>query len=276
MKILFSTIPGLILCFLAPAQNYYKDVIGTHELNQLINLYQQNKVSTVTATGFDSEGRKTADFSETRKFFPAQNVLLISITNGNSRTNLYYTFKNGLVQTITDTTSEVITTTGYGYDANNRLISITTIAKDADTTYLNEQHQWIYKNSSPEKMLRILSDRDTTEFRFTLDENGNVIEEQPFRHGNPGEKIYYYYDDMNRLTDVVRYNEKAQRLLPDIMFEYNDKSQLRQKLTTVTTINVGYLLWTYAYNEQGLRTKEASFNRNKEMTGKIEYSYQFQ
>ncbi|MER3497289.1 MAG: hypothetical protein C4308_00970 [Chitinophagaceae bacterium] len=261
---------------LAFAQNYYRDIVGTNELNELYRQYKANKVRTVTATGFDAEGRKTNEFSEVRRFYPEKNTLLISTVNGDSKTNQYYQFNSAdLITSVTDTTSGVITTTTYSYTATSQLAAIKTIAKDADTVYVNEQHIWTYKNNTPEKMLRILNGVDTTEFRFTIDENGNVIEEQPFRRGNAGEMIYYYYNDENRLTDIVRFNQKAHRLLPDVMFEYNDKGLLRQKLTTITTIGVGYLLWTYAYNENGLKTKEASFNRNKEMMGKIEYSYEF-
>ncbi|HEY6063077.1 MAG TPA: hypothetical protein VIV35_05680, partial [Chitinophagaceae bacterium] len=38
---------------------------------------------------------------------------------------------------------------------------------------------------------------------------------------------------------------------------------------------VGYIIWRYIYNGQGLKTKEALFNNEQELTGKIEYSYTF-
>lgn len=41
--------------------------------------------------------------------------------------------------------------------------------------------------------------------------------------------IFYYYDDLNRLSDVVRFNLKAKSLLPDFMFEYDDKDRVIQK-----------------------------------------------
>ena len=30
------------------------------------------------------------------------------------------------------------------------------------------------------------------------------------------DRIYYYYDEKNRLTDIVRYNKKAKKLLPTL------------------------------------------------------------
>ena len=87
--------------------------------------------------------------------------------------------------------------------------------------------------------------------------------------------IYYYYDDKNRLSDIVRYNLKCERLLPDIMFEYDDQNRVIQKITTTSNIALGYLIWRYIFDEKGLKTKEALFNKNKQITGKIEYTYTF-
>jgi hypothetical protein len=132
-------------------------------------------------------------------------------------------------------------------------------------------------------MLRILNNSDTTDVRFTLDERGNVIEELPFVRKISGDKTYYYYDSKNRLTDIVRYNVKAKRLLPDYMFEYSDDNVVIQKITAVSTGGLPYVTWRYVYDKKGLKTKEATFIKPKEatsnqdqiMTGKIEYSYHF-
>jgi hypothetical protein len=124
-------------------------------------------------------------------------------------------------------------------------------------------------------MLRIVDNNDTTEVRFTLDEKGNVIDERPFKNKVEGEMTYYYYDEKNRLTDVVRYHKKLKKLMPDYLFEYDDNDRVIQKITTVSNLSLGYLIWRYAFDERGLKTKEALFNKEKIMTGKIEYSYTF-
>ena len=38
---------------------------------------------------------------------------------------------------------------------------------------------------------------------------------------------------------------------------------------------IGYVIWRYIYNDKGLKTKEALFDKEQQLTGKIEYSYIF-
>ena len=105
------------------------------------------------------------------------------------------------------------------------------------------------------------------------DENGNTGDEKTFRKGIETGVIHYYYDDKGRLTDIVRYNTKAKKLLPDILFEYDDNDRIIQKITTTSSINLGYLIWRYIFDERGLKTKEALFNKEKKLLGRIDFSY---
>jgi len=260
------------------AQYYYKDIIGTREINQTIKLYLSNKVLSVEAAGFDGDGVKNSDFSETHYFSAGKNLLKIATRNKTTITNEYYRFDSrGLLTNMSDTSSSLVSTTTYTYDEKNNPVLIKNMITDiGDSIYANETHQWFYNDQgNPLRMLRILNNGDTTEVRFTLDQKGNVIEEFPFVRKTSGEKTYYYYDDKNRLTDIVRFNTKARRLLPDYMFEYTERNQVSQKITTLSMMNLGYLIWRYVYDDKGLKTKEASFNKDKVMTGKIEYFYQF-
>jgi hypothetical protein len=268
----------ILLCSVTlDAQYYYKDIVGTREINQTIKLYITNKVSSVEASGFDADGMKNSDFSETHSFFTDQHLLKIATRNKTEISNEYYRFDpKGLLTNIIDTSSSLISNTTYHYDEkDNPVIIQNTLTDSTDSIDVNEVHQWFYnEHGNPVRMLRILNN-DTTEVRFTLDEKGNVIEELPFIKKISREKTYYYYDDRNRLTDIVRFNVKAGRLLPDYMFEYTENNQVAQKITTVSMIDAGYLIWRYVYNDKGLKIKEASFNKDKVMTGKIEYNYRF-
>ena len=283
MKSIIATLSILTCTLSLSAQYYYKDILGTADINRMISLYQTNNVKTVTATGYDEDGRKNADFSETHYFFPDRNTLRIATRNNQTITNQYFRFdKNNLVTSVTDTSLSLVSLTNYTYDDKNNIISIKNTVTDAsDSIYVNELHQWFYNETGrPVRMLRIVNNRDTTDVRFTIDDNGNVIDEWPFINRISRQKTYYYYDSKNRMTDIVRYNVAARKLLPDFMFEYTDQNQLKQKTTTIGTMGVTYLIWTFVYNDKGLKSKEATFKKDKkleqlEMVGKIEYAYTY-
>jgi hypothetical protein len=286
MKNIFSVALVLAISLSLSAQYYYKDIIGTRELNQTIRLYLDNKVLSVEAKAFNGDGMKDGDFSEGQYFFGDRSLLKISTRNKTTISNQYYRFDTrGLLTTISDTTAPLVSTSTYTYDEKNNPVLIKNIITDADDSInQSEIHQWFYNaQGKPVRMLRILNNNDTTDVRFTLDEKGNVIEELPFIRKMSRDKTYYYYDSKNRLTDIVRFNVKAQRLLPDYMFEYSDDNLVIQKITAVSTIGLPYVTWRYVYDKKGLKTKEATFIKPKEassnqdqiMTGKIEYSYHF-
>jgi hypothetical protein len=48
-----------------------------------------------------------------------------------------------------------------------------------------------------------------------------------------------------------------------------------QKITTTSSLKLSYLIWRYLFDGKGLKTKEALFNNDKELTGKIEYNYTY-
>jgi hypothetical protein len=125
-------------------------------------------------------------------------------------------------------------------------------------------------------MVRVKNKVDSSIVEFKRDENGNIGEEKEVRRGIASEPVYYYYDAQNRLTDIVRYNKKAKRLLPEYMFEYSPANQVIQKIT-VPGNNSDYLIWRYQYNAGGLKTKEAVYSRDDKRVqlGRLEYTYTF-
>jgi YD repeat-containing protein len=196
-----------------------------------------------------------------------------------------HSFDNqGRVVQITDSTQAVKNSTRYDYNTEGRITKVQNSAVDSATAFNHTEIHWWYYNSAgkPEKMWRILQNSgalntvDSMEVRFTLDENGNVGEERTYKKGKETSYLYYYYDDKNKLSDVVRYNPRLKRLMPDLMFEYDDAGRMAQKITTTPAQKVGYLIWRYIYNDKGLKTKEALFNNDKQLTGKIEYTYTFE
>ena len=283
MKILFLLL-NLLISACLHAQYYYNDIIRTLETNRQMQTYLSNKVKKVTATGYTPQGSKATDFAEVQEITENGKTLKISRNSGLTFSSYYnhYNTQTRLIN-ITDTTSGIQNITTYEYDAEGRITSIQNTVKDPATDInMVELHQWYYnKDGKVEKMWRTINGTDSLEIRFIADENGNPGEERTFRRGYETDMLYYYFDDRNRITDIVRYNKKAKKLLPDVIISYDDNDRIIQRITSTPGDNlrqttwVGYIIWRYIYNGQGLTTKEALFNNEQELTGKIEYSYTF-
>jgi len=265
----------LLLFFHANSQYYYKDLVAAADITRLMKTYAANNIKKITAKGITPEGSPASEFSEVGEV----NGTTLKVTTNNNKaiSTLKFSFndREQLINSV-DSAINVKSTSTYTYDANGKIISISNSATDADSSgdfSQTEIHQYIYKDGKLDKMWRIINKKDSLEVRFVTDENGNVTEERNFKRGVLSDPVYYYYDDRNRLTDIVRFNYKANRLLPDYLFEYDEKDRVIQKITTTSGKNLGYLTWRYLFDEKGLKTKEALFNKDKQLQGRIDYSY---
>ena len=265
----------LLLFFHARSQYYYKDLVAAADITRLMKTYTANNIKKITAKGITPEGSPASHFSEVGEV----NGTSLKVTTNNNKaiSTLKFSFNDrGQLISSVDSAINVKSTSTYTYDANGKIISISNSATDTDSSgdfSQTEIHQYIYKDGKLDRMWRIINKTDSLEVRFVTDENGNVIEERNFRRGVLADPVYYYYDDRNRLTDIVRFNYKANRLLPDYLFEYDDNDRVIQKITTTSGNNIGYLTWRYLFDEKGLKTKEALFNKDKQLQGRIDYSY---
>jgi YD repeat-containing protein len=267
----------LFLSFSSKAQYYYTDIIGTKETAAFMKLYQQNKVSHVVLNSFDADGMKSEGFY-VEQFFSSSIRTLKTITrSGDNNESVLTTHLNANAQIVktTDSSVALVSTTQYSYNTAGYLISILSASKDSTNAMMQiEEHKWEYEGDRIVRMLRIKNSIDTSIVQFKSDGNGNVIEETSVRKGIKSDPALYYYDEQNRLTDVVRFNNKARRLLPLFMFEYSLANQVIQKIT-VPGNSSNYLIWRYQYGTNGLKIKEAVYNKQKELKGKIEYQYIF-
>lgn len=271
----------LLISTLLHAQYYYNDIIGTQETNRQMKAYVSNKIRTMSATGSDRNGTRATDFSEFHEVRENGRALkATSIVNLN-RSIIYSRFdEQGRVISVADSSTEITSVTTYEYNAAGRITRVQNTVKDSSTAFDQvETHQWYYNsNGMPERMwrtIRTAGSIDSMEVRIIADEDGNPGEERTFKRGVEMSYLYYYYDDKNRLSDIVRYNNKLKKLLPDLMFEYDDDDRVIQKITTTSNHLMGYLIWRYIYNDKGLKTKEALFNKDKELTGRIDYTYTY-
>lgn len=279
----FFLVVSIIFSSAVSGQYYYNDITGTQETNRQMQTYLANKVRTVTAGGTDQRGMKATDFSEFHEVKENGKALKATSIINLNRSVIYSRFDGqNRVISMSDSSSEVQSNTIYEYDAAGKITRVQNIVSDSANDFnQTETHIWIYnEKGKPEKMWRIITGSgnntaDSLEIRFVTDEQGNTAEERTFRRGRETGYLYYYYDEKNRLSDIVRYNSKLKKLLPDLMFEYDEQDRVVQKITTTSSLNLGYLIWRYIYNDKGLKTKEALFNKDKELTGKIEYSYTY-
>jgi hypothetical protein len=276
MKFLFLSVL-IAAASTASAQYFYKDLIGTRETTDMMKIYLANKVSRVQVNSYDAQDTKSDDIF-VEQFFSAQNMTLKTVTRTDSSDEsvlLSYINGEGQVIKTLDSSEEIKSITTYTYNTAGLPESVVSITTDTSNTISEkEEHLWSYKDGKPVRMLRIKNGVDTMYVNFKLDDNGNVAEENATRKGLKNEPVYYYYDSKGRLTDIVRYNNKAKRLLPEYMFEYSPSNQLIQRIT-VPANGSKYLIWRYLYDNRGLKIKEAIYDRYKQLNGKVEYLYSF-
>jgi hypothetical protein len=271
----------------ANAQFYHKDIISIKQANDEMLLLQQQKLRRIIVHSFEADGSASEGFSCEKKiskdYRTVETVTGSSGTTPSTLTSIY----NNKAQLIQSSDSSEITaaSTLYEYDDKDNIKSITVYNHSSDddfATSLKEVHQYTYNEKGlPTKMLRIKNDKDTLEVDFLIDANGNLteeIEKMPY-----GKHYYYYYNDKNQMTDIVRYNIVSKDMKPDLVFEYNSKGQLTQMLAVEEGVNKGYYnekdvvnyyTWRYFYNDEGLRIIEKCFSRSSKLLGYVEYEYE--
>lgn len=276
MKFFFSLF-FIALAASASGQYYYKDIIGTRETREMMKAYLDNKVTRVRVNSYDSENTKS-DAIFVEQSFSLQDLTLKTVTRTDSTDEsvmVTYIDSKGKVLKIVDNHESTTSLTSYFYDSDGLLFTVLNVTADNKTGISEKEiHNWFYKDGKIERMLRIKNDIDTMYVDFKFDDKGNIAEEQGRRKGMRSDAIYYYYDNQNRITDIVRYNYKAKRLLPEYMFEYSPANKVIQRITVPAT-GAKYLIWRYQYDERGLKIREAIFDRYKQVQGRIEYLYSF-
>jgi len=269
----------LLISFIAHtaySQHYYNDLVMTSEIAKKRAVYLANKVRSVKLTSFDNNNQPIEGFGGSQSISNDFATITTETSTNLSGTDLithYFNEKGQLTQSI-DTTDGNKVIIEYTYDANNLITGIVNMSFSPGGYSTREQHLWFYnKAGKPEKMLKVKNSTDTTIVNFKLDEKAMVSEERSVHAGAEQPMVYYYYDDKGRLTDVVRFNSRAKRLLPDYIFEYDEAGRTAMMLVT-TSGGADYQKWYYRYDEKGLKQKDECFAKNKMLIGKVEYKYQ--
>ncbi|MDP4149925.1 MAG: hypothetical protein Q8938_16855 [Bacteroidota bacterium] len=275
-------IGSLLLIVFGPgvmAQYYYKDIIVTGQTSSRWKQFSANRVRSVTLSSSESDGRPTEGFAIDQEVAADQSLVTTHTRSKGSTESWLFAYYSpaGLPVRTVDTSDTYRSVSEYRYDPSGRLESITNTSIETDNhTQAEEQHLWQYgADGKPSAMLKILNGTDTTYVRFVQDEKGNIAEEHAVRNRSELPVVYYYYDGDNRLTDIVRYSQRAKRLLPDYIFEYDEGMRLSSMLIVPEQGVSQYQKWIYQYNDKGLKVKESCFNKQKELVGSIGYAYTY-
>ncbi|HEY4936419.1 MAG TPA: hypothetical protein VII44_07555, partial [Puia sp.] len=208
----------------ARSQYYYKDIVLSRQNQDNWKSLREQKAREVDIVSIDANDEPTPGFTCTQKIssdFSSISTFTKSTDIPESTVTTYYNPIGRLVKTV-DTSDTFKSTTEYSYNEAGELSSLLNNSVETDNQIIaTEKHVWIYEGGSLKQMIKIKGESDSTIVNLEKDEKGNIIEEKPVRAAQKLPSIYYYYDDQGRLTDIVRYNQKAGRLLPDYVFEYN-------------------------------------------------------
>ncbi len=265
-----------VLTATSRAQYYYKDIVSNKQVIAEKQGLKEQKVRNILVHSFEGNGDDSPGFFCEKKiskdYLRIETYTKSNIT-GKSLQTAYYNDKEQLIQS-TDSSELSSTTSVYHYGDNRQITNIISNSHSNDddfATRLVEEHRYQYDaKGQPVQLLRIRNMKDTVQIIFTADEKGNIIDEKDM--GKNGKHYYYYYNDKNRLTDIVKFNVVKNKLMPDFVFEYNSDGQVIQMVTVEEGMNSDYYTWKYVYNN-GLRIIEKCFSRENILLGYFEYEY---
>jgi hypothetical protein len=269
---------NLAFLFISSAwgQYYFNDLLATAQSQAQYQLLRANKVKKITAISFEEDG------SANEKFLLEQELTMdgkklstkSGIQSGKTSTVSSFFELSKLKRTLSNSNG-IDNKMEYFYDHTGKLIKLSLTSGDTAVKYSTQEYRdWIYgANGLPASIVKVKNKIDSSVAKIVIDEEGNVAEEQWSRKNTPLETYYYYYDQQHRLTDIVRYNQKLKKLVPDYVFEYDAKGKLAQM--TQLSGSGQYFTWQYEYNEKGLKWKETCRDNERKLVGKIEYKYEF-
>lgn len=275
VKKLVSVILVLLVSFSSSAQYYYSDIVLNKIANANYALLKANKVKKIntvnnsTATEEENKTSLTQSFSNDWQTLTTETGLYAGI-----KSVAITTYQNDRIVKKEEEGKNVNTTITYSYDMNGRLSAINSFSNDTSVNFgFDEQHIFSYNNAGTLiKMLKVKNKRDTTLIKFITDDQGNIGEERWYRDNELVETYYYYYNEKRQLTDVVKFNLKAERMLPEFLFDYDAAGNLAQ-MTQIPYGSSNYFVWKYSYGPKGLKERETCFNKQGNILGTIEYTY---
>jgi len=272
----FMMLVFILTAVSASSQYYYKDILANRQTQDTWKAYFTNKVGKVTILSTGQNGEPTEGFDCSQTVSPDFRSILTFTKSADVQPSTLQAFydQNGRILRTVDTSDTYKSTTEYQYNEQGALTTVSNTALETDNQVeAREKHIWLYKNGKIDRMLKIKGGTDSTTVEFKSDDNGNIIEERAFHGKTALPAIYYYYDQNGKLTDIVRYNEKAARLLPDYIFEHGPNGI--SSMIFVPSGSSDYQKWIYQYDEHGLKTRETCLNKRNIVLARLNYQYSF-
>jgi hypothetical protein len=273
---------GWLFCFIffgcnqLQAQYYFNDLMANIQTHRQYKLLRALKVKKITATAQES-ANSTPETLLTEEISTDGKRIIIYTYQQNGKTSRTTTqYEMGKLKKSESNNKGVESSTLYSYNETGLPTLIQSTTKDTFLSSITgEAHQYYYKqDGSPDYAYVIRNQSDTILVNFTTDNQKLVLEEIWTRRKKEIEKYYYYYNDKQQLTDIVRFNAKSNKLLPDFVYTYNEAGNVIQMIQVPRTGN-NYITWKNIYNEKGLKTTENCFNKEKQLLGTIVFSYDY-
>ncbi len=264
-------------CQSAQSQYYLLDHINQRESAANYARLVQQKIKMVRLTSIDRNGETDPEFS-IEQLVDARARMLQTTSKApespSSILTVYFDEANRPVINIDSVEGSKTTVQFYYSKISGLLDSAVSVATTSlqDYVYM-EKRQYQYNAAGfPEQMFWIRNKLDTTIVLFDA-ENGKWPEmERWFKKDVRTESYYYYYDEDNRLTDLVKWYRNVDKLLPVNVFAYNEDGSLLMQTNFLPGSN-DYTIYQYTYNANGLRNSESVFNKAKQQIGRVVYTY---
>jgi antitoxin component YwqK of YwqJK toxin-antitoxin module len=272
----FLTFISCLFLLNANSQYYFNDIISTQTGNDQFKQLRGGRVKKIKATSFEADNSLTEGFLLEEEISMDGKKATLNTTTSAGKTSATSRFYESQKLKRTQSYSNGIENRAeYTYDPRGQIQKVLLTTTDTAMKYVSiEAHEWHYDESGkPVSMLRIKNTVDTTLVELVKDEKGLVIEENWKKKGRRLETYYYYYDTANHLTDIVRYNTRLKKLIPDFQYEYDTKGRVSQ-MTQISLGSGNYFVWKYTYNDKGLKQSESGFDKDKKLVGRMEYTYE--
>ncbi|MEN9686839.1 MAG: hypothetical protein RLZZ28_2625 [Bacteroidota bacterium] len=272
----FWVISSMLFSSALFGQYYFNDIIAIQRGNDQYRLLRSNKIKRIKATSFEPDNSITDGFAlEEEISLDGKKIIQSTALSSGKSSVTTRNYEAGKLKSTQSTNNGIESKNEIKYHETGLVQRVTLTTTDTSMKEgLSDVHEWNYDAAGKIAfMLKIKNKTDTLYIEFTKDEAGNIIEEKWKKKNRVTETYYYYYDQKNQLTDIVRYNTRLKKLLPDFQYEYDSNGRIIQ-MTQFSLSLSNYLIWKYTYSDKGLKLSENGFDKEKKLIGRIQYQYE--